>query len=297
MKPVHLYLSFLLLSASISQLLAHPGGNMIVVQDYVLWSYIDPLDDPNHHACVMIWRQGENPRVLLRSEHPASDYMFSTRGSNVYIVESRYLNANDRFEARILKMKIGAPPVEIWRWGHDPLRLGQAGFHMPADDEIVFASYPNVYRQMKGEDAEVFMDANEPIKRIRKVNDDHLLILGESSCQLITKDGQVVHEWVQLIDASVTDAPLNMNTIFDIDYKDDRLLLAYWGNRSFEQIDQKSNRSVIVQHLAPLTPHWVAYSDMGLLLFASELYFDGTNPQPYLLLVQPNGTEVVIWSR
>ena len=74
--------------------LSHPTGNMITVGEHVLWSYIDPVDDSRHHACVMIWTPSQQPRVLIRSEYPASDYMLYHKNGDVYFFERRYVRTS-----------------------------------------------------------------------------------------------------------------------------------------------------------------------------------------------------------
>ena len=54
---------------------AHPTGNMITVGENVLWSYINPISDTNHHACVMIWSKNSKPKLFIKSEFPGSDFM------------------------------------------------------------------------------------------------------------------------------------------------------------------------------------------------------------------------------
>ncbi|WP_299550858.1 hypothetical protein [Seonamhaeicola sp.] len=72
-------------------LLAHPTGNMIVVGDTVMWPYIDPIDNMQHHACIMSWRKGTKPGIILKSEFSASNFMLSNNSNVIYIIKRNYV--------------------------------------------------------------------------------------------------------------------------------------------------------------------------------------------------------------
>jgi hypothetical protein len=275
---------------------AHPTGDMIAVGNHVLWSYINPVDDLEHHACIMIWEQGKRPKVLLQSAFPASDYMLYSKEETVYIIERRFIAAKDIFECRIFKMKIGGPPIEIWTWFKDEWRVGEGGFFMPADDQIVFAKYPSVYCMDKGEKPIMHhFESSVPINGLRAVGNDEFLLIGENSCSLLDKKGNILKNWKNLLEEEVHKPPLNRNRVFDIAYQNGALLLAYWGKRAFISISNKGIRKTLIQKEAPLVPHWVCFQGSNKLLFFSELLFDGSAPKPNLLLYQPNEELVGIW--
>lgn len=277
--------------------IAHPTGNLITVGNHILWSYINPIDDPAHHACVMIWDQKSEPKVLLKSDFSASDYILYNREYDIYILERRYVQASDSFEMRILKMKIGESPKEIWPWFTDDWRIGEGGFFMPSDHEIVFCRYPKIYSLEKGKSPAQYFDFDWEINRMRLVKDKQLLLLGENSCWLAQQNGTIIKTWDQLIDTKIKNAPLRRNQVFDIDYQNGELLLAYWGRRSFEVISPKGERKIISQLNDPLTPHWVAYHPKGKLLFSSKLVFDGSTPKPHLILFQSNEEPLEVWKK
>ena len=92
---------------------------MITVGKHVLWSYVSPIEDSDHHASVMIWSPNSKPRIFLKSEFVASDYMFSSNEEHIYIIEQRYLQNTDKYEIRIFKTRIDEEPLEIWSWFED----------------------------------------------------------------------------------------------------------------------------------------------------------------------------------
>ena len=278
------------------QVVAHPNGNIISVGDKVLWSYIAPINDPGHHACVMIWDGKSEPSILLRSEYTASDFFLFARHNNVYMLERKYVQSEDTFECRLLKMTLGEKPVVIWDWFEDTWRVGEAGFYMLSDSELVFARNPRTYRLKKGQTPIPYhFKVPEPIRAIKEVEGCRYLLLSESSCWLAAEDGTILKTWKNLLADDVENPPLNLNRIFDMDYRRGELLLAYWGNRSFKVILPDGSRKTILQLDKPYTAHWVAFRDEEKLLFSSEFIFDGRNPSPNLVLANPDGKLVTVW--
>lgn len=277
------------------QLMAHPAGNMITVGDHVLWSYISPVEDVNHYACIMSWKPGKTPEVLIRSEFEASDYMLYNNKNEVYIIERRFLQSNQKFKIRVLKFNLGEKPFQIWDWFEDSWRIGESGFFMISEHQMVFGSYPNIYSLVKGEDPVKYFDFRSPVNRIRMVVNDQILILGKDTCWLVNRHGGILKKWDDLLSDVVTNPPLNRNQIFDMDYVNGELLLANWGQRSFDRIDDKGIRKTIIQQKEPLAPHWVAFYGKKKLLFSSELIFDGSTPKPALYLFEEEKDLLTVW--
>lgn len=291
------YLSILILLTISMHINAHPTGNLIQVGKYLLWSYIDPLDDVMHHACVMIWSEGSKPRVLINSEYPSSDYMLSANDETIYLIERCFFQASQSFQIRLLKMKIDEQPQVIWDWIEDKWRIGEGGFFMLSDDQMVFASYPSVYSIKKGQVPHKLFEFKGAVNRLRAVDKNKILLLGDSSCWLVNHIGTIIHQWENLIDPKVTNPPLNRNRIFDVDYKDQQLLIAYWGKRTFETIDKNDLRSSILQQKEPLTPHWVTYYNNTMMLFSSRLTFNNNeSPRPLLLQYDKQKKMREIWT-
>jgi hypothetical protein len=276
--------------------LAHPTGNMITIGENVLWSYINPINDPNHYACVMIWTKGSQPKVFIQSEHAASDFMLYNNQNEIYIIERKYLQASDEFQIRVLKTTIGSEPRVIWDWIKDDYRIGEGGFFMLSDNQMVFGKYPEIYSLKKGEQPVTYFKFDPPIKRIRAVERNQILLLGDNTCYLVQQNGTLLKQWDELIDQKVENAPMNRNQLFDADYANEELLISYWGRRSFDLINASGKRQILLQQTEPLTPHWVAFWNKEKLLFSSQLIFDGSTPKPHLTLLNEQNNQRVIWS-
>ena len=275
---------------------AHPTGNLIIVQNTLYWSYIDPVDDLAHHACVMICKQGEEPEVLIRSAFAGSDFMlFANKEDEIYIIERKIHPDSRTFQIRVLKMCPGEQPKAIWNWMDDPMHIGEGGFMMPNDETIIFVHYPSLYHVKKGAQPQLYIEWVAPLKRMRAIENEEMLLLSDGECWRVNSKGKVVQHWDSVIDPKVGDAPLGRNQIFDMDYLDGQLLLAYWGKRSYELYTQEGTHTCLLQQKSPYTPHWVAIDDEHYYLFSSELIFDGSTPQPLLQYLDTLGNLVPIW--
>ena len=303
MKAVKIILALLWLM-SYNNINAHPNGNIIVTEnDCVLWPYVSPIGDIGHHACVMLWDQDSEPRLFLKSEHEASDYFLFTKGKNVYIIEGRYINGKDVFESRVLKTSLNfEPPKVIWDWFQDEWHIGVGGFKMLSDYELMFVKYPQIYTLKKGGKATVHFNFPLELKKMKPVDHDKLLLLGDHNIWLTDSSGQILKQWENLIETLSKDIPLNSNSIYDATYFDGKLLYAYWGKRTFEVIDRQNIRTTILETEQPWVPHWVAYFKDQPLLFSSFLDFENTITKdrkkstiaPRLVLISKNKT-IPIW--
>lgn len=260
-----------LFSASV---LAHPAGNVIKMSHHVLWSYVSPVGDIEHHASVMLWDQKSKPATFLVSEYSGSSYFLFSKDETIYIVESRYDNSADVNMTRMLKTSLSGSPEEIWPWFEDESHIGNHGFYMISDTQIVYGGYPNIYIRNLGGKAEELFQADFNIDKIRYVNDSEIIVLSEGDCHLVSPAGEIIKTWGGLIDEKVTNAPLGRNMIYDVDYRDGRLLIANWGKRAFEIIENDYSRDIIQQHQNNIVPHWVMFLDENQLLFASVMDFD-----------------------
>jgi hypothetical protein len=213
----------------------------------------------------------------------------------IYIIERRHLQATQDFEVRVLKTTVGTKPKVIWNWFKDEWRVGEGGFYMLSDNQMVFGKHPEIYSLKKGEKPIKYFNFEQPINRIRTVENNQILILNDNSCYLTKQNGTILRQWQKLIDNEVKNAPLNRNKIFDADYKNGKLLLAYWGKRSFELIDERGVQQTIFQQTEPLTPHWAAFLGNEKLLFSSKLIFNGSIPKPNLVLMNEKNDTEVIW--
>ncbi len=250
----------------------------------------------SHHACVMIWTKGSEPRVFIQSRYAASDYMLYNTQDEIYIIERKFLQASDEFQVRLLKSTIDKEPVIIWDWFKDDYRIGEGGFFMLSEDQMVFGRYPEIYTLKKGEQPKKYFEFDPPISRIRAVDHEQILLFGDNSCYLVQQNGTILQQWNELIEPGMKNAPMNRNQLFDVDYSNGELLISYWGRRSFDLVKASGKREILLQQAEPLTPHWVAFWNKEKLLFSSRLIFDGSTPKPHLVLLSEQNSQSIIWN-
>ncbi|MBA4745993.1 MAG: hypothetical protein H2058_12130 [Muricauda sp.] len=287
------------------QVTAHPNGNMIVTKnDCVLWSYVSPVGDIDHHASIMLWDGSSEPELWLRSEFEASDFFMHATEESIYIMERRHQYSTDTFMARVWKTSLDLEsPRVIWDWFVDTWRIGEGGFQMLSDSKLVFVSYPKIYVLIPGGKPTPYFEFPSKLVKMRPVG-ENILLIGNDMIWLTDHSGSIMKEWKGLLQKVRQNMPLNRNQIFDAAYMDGTLLLAYWGNRSFDLIDNTGKRRLLDQLAPPWVPHWVAFVDGNPLLFASYMDFKNgftedrskTTIRPNLVMLTDLG-KVSVWTQ
>lgn len=252
--------------------IAHPTGNLITVNGVAYWSYVCPLNDPAHHGCVMRWDEQNGVTQWLTSEYPSSDWMmYATGQGGIYLIERYYDNAIQKNMVRMFFWNGSGEPEEIRPWFRDENRIGEAGFFVLDDGRVVYARHPSIYVLNDDGTSDVWLDWHEPVAEIRYIDDEHLLIRSGESAWLTTYDGTIINEWNDLIEPLDGEAPFMGNIIFDADYTDGGLYLAYWGKRRFDVISDVL-RETIVSYQSPWIPHAVAAEGNTVYMLTSTLY-------------------------
>lgn len=250
---------------------AHPTGTMLVVDGRLVWSYVCPVEDPGHHACIMVWDEEAGARPWLTSEHPSSDWMMAPApDGEVYLVERYFDQARQANKVQLSKASVGATPELLIPWFDDAHRFGEAGFAALGDGRFLFARYPNLYVLGADGAASIWKAWPEPVHGLKQTQDGSLLIRGESAAWLATRDGTVVESWTGLLQELGTEPPFMGNRVFDADHADGSLWIAYWGKRRFEVI--RGGARTVVKALAhPWLPHAVATDGRSAFLLASTI--------------------------
>lgn len=288
------------------QVSAHPNGNMVVTKNNcVLWSYVSPVGDIDHHASIMLWDGSSEPELFLRSQFKASDFFLHATNESIYILERRHQHSTDTFMARVWKtsLNLEAPSV-IWDWFVDTWRIGEGGFQMLSDTHLVFVSFPGIYSLAPEGKPVPFFDFPSDLFKLRPLQEGRILLIGDDSIWLTDQKGTVLKAWKGLLRPAKDEMPLNRNLIFDAALVDGELLLAYWGHRSFDLVDNTGKRTTLEQLGSPWAPHWVAFIDGNPLLFASYMDFENgftndgakTTIRPNLVMLTDIG-RMTIWAK
>ena len=246
---------------------AHPQGSLIVFKGHVLWTFVYPITDRQHHSSVFIWDKKSAPKTLISSEFSGSDFFLYPTEEKLYIVESKS-NAGGNHTFRLLSWRLGGDIEELWPWQDTDWNVGSNGFYLTSGDELVFAKYPNLYKVSRGTNPTLFFTFDQPIHRMRKVASGEVLLLATESIALLDEHLAKKSVWSNLINANIEDAPINRNMIFGMDYNAHSLLFAYWGSRSFVMINEAGESDQIHQVEKPFTSHLVAFDGDEIYLFA-----------------------------
>lgn len=285
-------LLYFLLVLSVPWVVSHPAGTIESVSGTVLWSYVSPVGDPDHHGCVMTWNESNGVKTWLVSEYPASDWFISPgKSGGVYLIERYYHPSQNQHRFRVLKAQAGDEPQVIWDWEADTHRIGEGGFIMRSDEEMLFAAYPYLYRKNKNQNPEVINLPIQDILALRQIEGEKLLIFTEAMAMLFSETFETINIWSNLIEpAGNTPLPFFGNRIFDADVYDSELWVAYWGMRRFDRWINGNEKNTIQQLQSPWLPHGVSVSKLGTFLLASSLD-PGFNITPQLLRWQDENLE------
>lgn len=88
---------------------------------------------------------------------------------------------------------------------------------MPDDETIIFVHYPSLYYVKKGSAPQLYKEWLAPLKRIRAIENQEMLLLGDGECWRVNSQGKVLSHWDLLVDPKIEDAPLGRNQIFGMD--------------------------------------------------------------------------------
>ena len=175
----------------------------------------------------MIWDKKNEPIPFRISEFEASDWMMYAGEDYLYLLERRYIGSKNLYQARVFKTNLKSQPVEIWPWFDDHWRVGEGGFIMTSDEEMIFCTYPAMYIFEKNDTPQITTLWESPIKKIRSLPGDQLLLISDSTTWYLDSEMNVIHSWEDLLMELNEAPPLNRNQIFDMDYYNGDLLIAY----------------------------------------------------------------------
>ena len=262
---------FILFFTLIVPVAAHPTGSMLVINGTLLWSYVCPLDDTEHHACVMRFDEENGVRPWLTSTFTASDWMMAPAPNNqVFLAERHFDQIQQINKVRLLVASVGVTPRELISWFDDVHRFGEGGFAVLEDGRFLFARYPKLYILNKDGTTTVWREWPAPVYGLRQTQDGSLLIRGEAQAWLTAHDGTLLKSWSGLLQQLTQEPPFMGNRIFDADYCADSLGIAYWGKRRFDVI-KTTSRTVLMSFNQPWLPHAVACDGNITYMLASTL--------------------------
>lgn len=275
-------------------LIAHPTGNLIINNNKVYWSYVYPVGDPDHHACIMVWDEKDGARPWIISEYSGSDWMMSPSSEGGFYFVERYYDAQiQNHRSRIFYYESDTDIKEIMSWFVDEYHFGEGGFIPTENGNFIFAKYPYILYMNSDGTVNNWIDWHKPVSRIRYINDESFLIKGDSSIWIVDYNGKNLNEWSNLIEPLDSDPPFLGNRIFDADFNDGDLWIAYWGKRRLDLINGNA-REVIKTFNEPFLPHAVgAKGDKVFILTSTISPYVNQQILPNLWKYENNNSELI----
>ncbi len=276
----------------VSGIYSHPSSSMIYFDDSLYWVYISPINDVNHKAAIMKWNEEEGISIYLVSEFEASDFTLSKgRAEGFDIIESYY--DGGEYYVRLLRFSNESKATEILPWFTSRERIGEHGFFVDDFGQIIFCKYPQVYVREANGTFNKWKDFEFDIHSVAYEGSNRFLVRGESKVELIDANGNTIFQWDNLLKENIENLPFRGNIIYDADFENEKLLLAYWGNRSFDIIENGKRHS-LKRLTHPYIPHSALINGEEYFLLASTIAPGEYNKiEPALWRISNEDTELI----
>lgn len=271
---------------------SHPSSSMIYSSGNLYWVYISPIKDVNHKAVIMKWNENDGVSTFYVSKHSASDLTLSISSDGFYVLESYY--TNNEYFTRLLKKTEEGNLIEAIPWFTTSERLDQHGIYVDSNEQIIFCDFPKISVRKSDGSITEWKEFDFDIHSLSAEGNNQFLLRGETKALLIDSDGNKLQEWNNLLENPISDLPFRGNIIYDIDYGNGQLLIAYWGKRKFDLI-KDGNRTTLKELFHPYIPHSALINGDEYFLLASTIApgeFNEINPVLWRI---HNGKTELIW--
>lgn len=276
-----------------AEVYSHPSSSMMFFDGSLYWVYISPVDDVNHKAAIMKWNKNDGVSTFIVSEFSASDFSLSkSDDGGFYILESYF--SGEEYRARLLHFTVDAGIRESILWFTSPERTAQHGFFVDESGRIVYCHFPNVYLREADGTLAKWENFDFEIHSLTSESNDQYLLRGESKVELIDKNGNVIFNWYDLLKEDIDDPPFGGNMIYDADYENGKLILAYWGDRSFDLIEN-GKRFSLKRLMHPYIPHAALINGEEYFLLASTIAPGEYNKINPVLWKYSDGNTELLW--
>jgi len=258
---------------------AHPLGDIYSFEEDLYWVYVCPIQSQGHQACVMKLNKGGKIEEVIRSKRGASDWILSRSVENqLYFIERYYSDTDGAHVSKMYRLKDGIIS-EVTDWYKDEHRIGEGGFIVLDNNDVVFASRGKIKIKDKNGNIYDWPKFSEYLQKFRVLHDGTMLLIQEKAITQIDVQGKVLKQWKGLIQKQEGNPPIMGNRIFDADYQDGKLYIAYWGNRRFEEVTADGKRKLLKQYdvKGPWIPHSISAHQGKVYGLASHLM--GQNPR------------------
>ncbi len=243
---------------------SHPWGGLVVDQNGdIYFTFICPLVDDDHYACVMKIDSGLELSEVLKSSRSPSDIVLSrTPYRKIFAAERTGISP----AYRNTLWNIQGNPSQVLSTSNQDL------FHIQAlavtdSGSVYFAKSNQIFLKETFSDAPVLIyELENRISLITYIGNERLYVISGGTLFLI--EGNEVKP---IANGLRKDSPDNLpfrgaNILFDITVDDDEnAYIAYYGNREVLKISPDGNIETILTAEEPWSPH-------GVDFYKGELY-------------------------
>lgn len=266
--------AFILALICFSNLESHPWGGLVIDENGdIYFTFICPMVDDDHYACI--WKIDSNNEVkqVLKSSYSPSDIVLS-RTNNHGIFAAERTGSSPSYSNRLWEIDGIESSERISTSTNSRLFFIQT-FTISNDGTLFFAREDKLFeRDEENTITEILLP--EEFGRIQLVQlgpNDELYVLASSNLYI-----KEVNKPIRLILSDLKDEnPDNIpfrgaNIFFDMAIDEEgNTYLAYYGDRKVIKVTKDGVFSVVLEARAPWSPHGVDIFDGNLYVLESTL--------------------------
>lgn len=245
--------------AGLSTANAHPWGGLVIDADgHVYFTFICPLVDDDHYACVWQLGDGTEPTAVLESQRSPSDIVLArSPGRTIYGAER---TGSGHHQSRLWQ-RASSDWETVVAPTTDPAQFHIQAYAVADDGTLFFARDAQLFkRDTAGTVTPVPLNA--PFERIDALAwgpDDALYLLNQGTLHIVASDGTVRTLATGLKEEDPEHLPFSgANILFDLAVDDaGNAYLAYYGNRRVLKVSATGEVSTFLQAATPWSPHGV----------------------------------------
>ncbi len=252
---------------------SHPWGGLVIdAEGNIYFTFICPMVDNDHHACV--WKIDPNQELseVLQSRRSPSDIVLArTQNRIIYGAERTGQNPNQSYSLWRINESGGTPFIKPTT--NQELFFIQS-YAVSDDGDIYFARDSKIFVRSSDQSISEFK-LDQEIGRIGLLSfspSGKLFIVAEDGLYKKNKNGlELIAK--QLKEENPENIPFRgANILFDMTIdKDENIYLAYYGNRQVIRISADREKKVILEAKAPWSPHGIDIHNGEVYVLESTL--------------------------
>lgn len=252
---------------------SHPWGGLVIDSEGNLYfTFICPLVDDDHYACV--WKIDSNQELseVLKSHRSPSDIVLSRSPERVIFAAER-TGFNPNFNNTLWLIEGSETSLRIAPNSNQEAFFIQA-YTISADGSIFFAKENSIYKR-DSTNTVTKIELGKDIGRIGliEIAPDGSLYIMTTSDLYIKKEDELTLLASGLRDESPDNLPFRgANIFFDMAVDGSgNVYLAYYGNREVLKISSSGEVQTLVESRAPWSPHGVDVFNGEIFVLESTL--------------------------